>query len=203
VAPALYPLSFSSQFASPSLFFALSSASFHSPVSVVLGAAFSKNRNRIALGVVTAIAAAKVKVCIVNAYNGVYDCYEYPSPSPFSRCNRRFDPMTQRTSPKSRGNARIDFILDPDSPCPHLPPFLSSISLSFCGVTSALSYSIPLFPFPIRVEGIPPPLTLINYINANINILLFCMLHGHLMKQRDMRHCSVDKQLRYFSDIVQ
>lgn len=45
----------------------------------MLGAALSKNRrasnNELGVAaVVTAAATAKVEVCIVNAYNGVYDC---------------------------------------------------------------------------------------------------------------------------------
>lgn len=46
----------------------------------MLGAALSKNRRAsnnelgVAAVVTAAAATAKVEVCIVNAYNGVYDC---------------------------------------------------------------------------------------------------------------------------------
>lgn len=132
----------------------------------------------------------------MNVYNGVYDC-QYPSSSPSFGCNRRFDPMTQRTSPKSRGNARVNFILDPDSPCPHplsiFPPFIPfSLSLSLTSEPPPLPRIQSLYSgVSCPDRGIPPSLTLIDYARMDINILLcICHVCGHLMEQHDARRCN-------------
>ena len=78
MAAALYPFHScrSLQLVHPSLSLAFFSSSFHSPISLVLRAILSKNRrasnNELGVAAVAA-AAAKAEVCIVNAYNGVYD----------------------------------------------------------------------------------------------------------------------------------
>lgn len=122
------------------------------------GRGLSKNRrasnNEPGAAAATAAAAARVEVCIVNAYTWLL----VSPPSSHPGCNRRFDPMTQRTGPKYCGNARTGFTLDPG----FVFTLILSLSLSLSHDHLPRLRSAPLFRSPILStdSGVPPPLTL-------------------------------------------